>query len=346
MGYTLCSAQVRNDSIAYRLPLLLDASIQSSTDNCTVEYSCINTEITHKCIKYHNDQWFEFTPPENGTYYINVSQQQCRDVLGIQLVCIDGRSCEPETHKVVACVSLANQDDVYLQLHDLKKETSYLLVVDGYLHDFCSFSIAVSSQPKGIPKNSTSEAVSQHARLTKNNYAMEWVVDPEQSKMYEQYTIYRWKETEKTSVILAVLAHETNTFGESIVQYSWTDTLVEKGIYFYSIVALTKEDKNVLIAEYKTEVSNIEHRPFSTYHLQISQSFKKSTPLDILIEDKLSGTVIVADQLPASKDHQKFYTVKDAVDKGITQFRVTIMNVHTGKKTTYDVDWNRYRVKP
>src|SRR5690242_20597246 len=83
----LAPAQVPNDRIAQRLELKINAApFHSSTASCTVEWECLNKELTNSCLEYHNDQWFSFTPRYPGPYFVNVSQQACRDIRGVQLM--------------------------------------------------------------------------------------------------------------------------------------------------------------------------------------------------------------------------------------------------------------------
>ena len=44
-------------------------SITSNTTGCTVQRACVDERLTGKCIEYHNDQWFEFTPKVSGRYF-------------------------------------------------------------------------------------------------------------------------------------------------------------------------------------------------------------------------------------------------------------------------------------
>ena len=106
-------AQVVNDNIEHRIPLQINASpYTSTTANCTVDRACISEALEGNCVKFHNDQWFWFKTGAAGTYYLNVSGQDCRDILGVQLMVIDGIPCQPETYQLVSCASLASQDDI------------------------------------------------------------------------------------------------------------------------------------------------------------------------------------------------------------------------------------------
>jgi len=65
-------AQVANDNIENRCVLQTGETVTSSTTDCTVQRSCVDERLTGKCIEYHNDQWFEFTPKTSGRYFVNI----------------------------------------------------------------------------------------------------------------------------------------------------------------------------------------------------------------------------------------------------------------------------------
>jgi hypothetical protein len=90
ISQNIANAQVVNDNIGNRSRLILDsASIYSSTDEASVEWQCINKALTNKCLIYHNDQWFTFNVKSEGTYYLNITSQNCRDSRGIQAIVIE-----------------------------------------------------------------------------------------------------------------------------------------------------------------------------------------------------------------------------------------------------------------
>ena len=190
-------AQVANDNIENRILLELGNTYSSRTDSCTLQPNCLNTEITGKCIKYHNDQWFEFTPTESKPYFINIKNQNCRDVLGVQLVVIEGEACKPETYKSLQCVSLSNQDDVYVKLDSLNINQSYLLVVDGYLHDYCKFEIELSDKPIGLPLKQEPKREEFSKKIKGKVLELKWTSLPEMCSDYEFYTVFRRNEMKK-----------------------------------------------------------------------------------------------------------------------------------------------------
>ena len=114
VGVSAASAQVANDNIENRRVLKLEEVVTSSTTGCTVQRGCVDERLTGKCIEYHNDQWFQFTPATTGRYFVNVGGQKCRDVRGVQLVVLTGQPCQPATYRILSCTSLGTQDDVFV----------------------------------------------------------------------------------------------------------------------------------------------------------------------------------------------------------------------------------------
>ncbi|MEQ6118893.1 hypothetical protein [Reichenbachiella sp. MALMAid0571] len=123
----LCVCQVTNDNIENRIELLPNNTLTSKAEGCTVQWQCVDESLTGKEIEYHNDQWFYFNTGSLDNYFLNISNQRCRDLRGVQLVVIDGEPCKPETYNIVSCVSLATQDDIFIELQYLKTEYSYLI---------------------------------------------------------------------------------------------------------------------------------------------------------------------------------------------------------------------------
>ena len=231
----LARAQVPNDNIENRRRLQVEETITSNTTNCTVQWACVDERLTGKCIEYHNDQWFEFQPPADGTYYVNIGQQKCRDVRGVQLVALTGTPCQPATYRILACASLGTQDDLFVPLPGLRAGQPYLLNVDGYLKDYCSFTLQVSGHARGLPVLPP-PAVPSSAPATSRVVALTWTV-PDSLPAAQQCRVLRRAQTEFRSRELQRQPIERNTMGQRRAQYALTDTLPGPGYYLYQVVA-------------------------------------------------------------------------------------------------------------
>ena len=151
ISQNIANAQVVNDNISNGSRLILDsASIYSSTDEASVEWQCINKALTNKCLIYHNDQWFTFNVKSDGSYYLNISSQNCRDSRGIQAIVIEGDPCQVATYKIPYCIPRISQQNVFIELDGIRSNTRYLVNIDGIVGDFCDFNIQLSSRPAGL----------------------------------------------------------------------------------------------------------------------------------------------------------------------------------------------------
>ena len=149
---TAALSQVSNNEIKYRLKLKLDDPwFQSSTNNASVEWDCINKKLTSTCLVYHNDQWFTIVPPLTGSYYINISNQKCQNLQGVQIVVLEGDPCKIDSYQLKMCVSYTDQSDMFVKMDSLIGGKEYLVNIDGFLGDQCDYRIQFSSVNKGIP---------------------------------------------------------------------------------------------------------------------------------------------------------------------------------------------------
>jgi len=232
----ISAAQVSNNSIKNRLHLEVDAvPFQSTTANSSVEWNCINKVLTQRCLVYHNDQWFDFTVQKFGTYYLNVSAQQCHEKRGVQAIIIEGNPCEIKTYKILKCISQIQQDDVFIKLDSLKPGIFYLVNIDGFLGDFCDFRIQLATKPVGLPLHlekpgSVLAPVSQHSRQVK----LEWSVKRDSIDNFERFHVYRRKISEIVTTLI-------NTYGAPILHYETSDSLRSEGVYSYQIYGIQKE---------------------------------------------------------------------------------------------------------
>ena len=230
-------AQVPNDNIENRRVLRLEETITSSTTGCTVQRGCVDERLTGKCIEYHNDQWFEFTPRTAGQYFINVGGQKCRDVRGVQLVVLTGQPCQPATYRVLSCTSLGTQDDVFVTLDSLRAGQPYLLDVDGYLKDFCQFTLQVSRTAAGMPVSyfhpSPTRLLPTASRVVELSWTLPDSLASAPACRLMRREIHQYRSTEVRRVPV-----RRDTYGRPETSYAVTDTLPGPGIYDYQMVTV------------------------------------------------------------------------------------------------------------
>jgi hypothetical protein len=274
--------QVSNNSIHNRSELALDVLTPSSTANNTVEWDCINKSLTQKCLVYHNDQWFHFTPEKNGKLYLNISAQACRDLRGVQMIVIEGNPCEIQTYRILKCIPKIFQDDVFVELDSLKAKTLYLVNVDGYLGDFCKFNLELSETPKGLPVAAgNNKLIKLNGTIEDETVVLNWYASQSQFDSIGSFEIYRHKKNDIKSTLLINVNVYSNTLGNRNENYVYTDTLHRDGEYHYRIIGVSKATKSKTLLD---EVM-VDFQPERDYTVRVPLSFSKKGTLAIAILD-------------------------------------------------------------
>jgi len=190
---------------------------------------------------YHNDQWFYFIPPQSGRYYINVVNQKCKNIKGVQVLVIEGNPCKTDTYQLKHCTSFTDQNNTFIRLDSLVAGTEYLVNIDGFLGDQCDFNIQFSTKPLGFPdvllnmdtlnlKNSIGEKV----------VALQWHASQDQLNKLSLFEVSRLKLNDKKSVILEHLPIRTNSLGKHVEKYEYIDSLNTEGTFIYRIIGIDK----------------------------------------------------------------------------------------------------------
>lgn len=275
-------AQVANNNMENRLELKFNETTKSNTHHASVEWNCINKALTNKCLVYHNDQWFYFTPSQNGTYYLNISSQQCKKRLGVQLIVIEGNPCEIKQYKIKRCISKIHQGDVFIALDSLKANTQYLVNVDGFLQDFCDFDITFSDKPSGLPESRSSEHSLELKNETKDKLVtLKWRAGLDLIDNVEQFEVYRTKAGDTKSVLMNKQTVRRNALGLFEENYTYSDTLQEDGEYEYRILVEDKYNYNRALLDRV----QIKHMFVQQYLFEVPLKFERSGLLDIEVID-------------------------------------------------------------
>lgn len=272
---------VSNDNASGIITLKVDSGYYASTTtNCTIEEACIDRVLTAKCIVYHNDQWFNFRTGDSVTYYLIVKNQNCRDIKGVQLLVIDGCICQPATYNILSCTSLATQDDISLVLNQLKPNHQYIINLDGYLNDFCKFDISISTRPPDFyVRTDVKSEVKTQVQNGKVSFA--WQLNEELIDLgITEFEILRRFQTEKKISLLKKVEAERTVNGTYKPDYSTTDSVNVKGIYYYKILAITNQGEKVLLSEHSFHLQPNYTNP-QVIHLDLD--VKRKTPVNINI---------------------------------------------------------------
>ncbi len=340
-AFQISFGQVVNNGIHERSSLVLDASpITSATNLATVEWECINKSLTNKCLIYHNDQWFQFNVQSAGKYYLNLSSQHCRDGKGVQAVVIEGNPCEISTYKILHCIPQILQHDVFIELDSIKSNVDYLLNIDGFLEDYCTFKIALSSTPQGLSFNSKNlDTIKVTLERVEDIINLTWIANQSLVNELDEFEIYRKERNSKTSDMVGKVLAETNAAGVARSIYFFSDTLATEGKYVYEIVGRFKQGLKQILNQYTIDFA-LEKSPPSRQTLEVSLDYKNGTTIQMLLLDKKRDQILKQSSFEFSREHdcnQKI-DVGYYLDLGITNFIVRVINLKTHRATNYEFD--------
>lgn len=320
------AAQVFNNSIHNRSELLLNTPFISSTANNTVEWNCINKSLTQKCLVYHNDQWFHFTPQTSGKLYLNLSSQACRDSRGVQMIVIEGNPCEIQTYRILKCIPKIYQDDVFIELDSLKEKTLYLVNIDGYLGDFCRFEITLSDEPKGLPQQSNqAKILNLQTEEAEHGIQLRWQVTDQQLEEIEHFEIYRHKSGEIKSKLIAKSSTRSNALGKHDRSYFYMDTVYSAGTYHYKIIGVTSHDR------FSLDGSMISFQPFVECIAEIPLTFGKKGSLQISIMDPDHSKTLHTFSYEYLQNQSLPIDLSEYAIKGVKRFWIKVRHERLGE---------------
>lgn len=329
--------------------LAVDAPTRmSSTAGSSVEWECINKSLTNKCLVYHNDQWFDFTVPVSGRYFLNISAQQCREERGVQAIVIEGNPCEVKKYRIIRCINRIRQEDVFIQLDSLKTGISYLVNIDGFLGDFCDFRIQLATQPEGLPLiPPAAEMVLPVVAQQTWKYSMDWSVDKDRIDEFEKFRVFRREPSEVRNFLLREQMIRRNTFGTPELVYSVFDSLEQEGIYTYEVYGIRRETFIPISLAVQEVAFTKPKEPLPPAELQrvvrIALPFTEKTPIIVMVYDRTTNkkvqaskqifdpnkTIIIELDLSAvlnSGVNQFLILVSDGKAKEVTEFYYKYQN--------------------
>lgn len=291
--------QVANDSVQNRQELVLGKPYTSYTAHSTVERNCMDESLTGKCIKYHNDQWFTFDSGDCTELFVNISQQRCKDLFGVQLVLLSGEPCNPESYDILSCTSSGTNDDFYVAA-SVKPHTNYLLIVDGYLEDFCTFDILLDSIPHGVPPEPNLSLPGEGSRVGKV-VRLRWTLPDSLSEGIERFIVYQRNNAEYRFAAEDTVRVSRNTFGELQNDYTYTDTLNDHKMHFYRVVAQAYTNQQYLFTEYSFRKRR-ERKGIS-----LPLDYRNNTPLTIVIWNATQEKVLERQTFVHQKERLKLW---------------------------------------
>jgi hypothetical protein len=326
-------AQVPNNSISNRLHLGVEGPVlTSSTANASVEWECINKSLTNKCLIYHNDQWFDFSVPSIGKYYLNVSSQSCKERRGVQMVIIEGNPCEIKTYKILACLSQVRQDDVFVALDSLRPGMLYLVNIDGFLGDQCDFKLQLSRNPAGLPLKAegTVPGTSQQSPHIK----IRWHVSRDSIDGFEKFIVYKRRKSEPKAVKLEEQTILFNAYGSPLLHYETSDSLKAEGTYTYLVYGVGKMTLVPTLLAQREINYKAPRRDLTTVRAQrtisIKTIFPEKTIFELMVFDNRTGTTLLRSKREFDLTGETIKVdVGEFLDRGVTSFLILLSDPNT-----------------
>ena len=323
-------AQVSNNNISSLINLELHAPPYAShTQHNTVEWNCINKKLTEKCLVYHNDQWFSFSPKDDKTVYLNVGKQVCKNKYGVQVLVLRGNPCEKLSYELIHCESFTNQSDTFIALKNLNVNDTYLINIDGFLGDLCSFEIAISDKPEGFPVASKIKYVNTQVKIENQQGFVEirWSLPELLQDSVALFKIDRMKTGDKKPTEVKRVSALGNAAGTYQSEYDASDSVTEFGRYQYKIYAVSPEENQFwLLAsepfEYKDE------RDFIP--LTISNVFKDKEDVTLTIYDEQRGRLLKQNDCIKCIEKQFIINAAGWLQQNMYRFKVILANQNSG----------------
>lgn len=330
--------QTVNDNISKRSRLILDDDYaSSSTKEATVEWNCINKSLTSKCLSYHNDQWFTFSVEQPGKYYLNISSQSCRDNNGVQAIVIEGNPCEIRTYKILYCIPRIRQQDVYIELDSLRENLSYLVNIDGFLGDYCSFDIQLSSKAHGFSHLSENlDTLNLTAQSQNGINTLNWKLPEGFGDDLYSFEVYRYSNGEKQRSFIKTLPLTLNSLGVAQKDYMLIDTVPSKNSFRYEIAGVFRDGRKLVLDQQTVGLSQRLQSKNQTV-LNLSLHYRDGVDLQILLIDRYNDRVLRQASIKYNKvlDSNRSIFVGEYVAAGISNFMVRIINLKTHQKTDH-----------
>lgn len=318
------NAQV-NNNIDDRIRLELDAPLfLSSTANATVQWKCINKKLTEKCLVYHNDQWFYFLASSPGRYYINVVNQKCKNLKGVQVLVIEGNPCETSTYRLVHCTSFTDQNDAFIELDSLNVGREYLINIDGFLADQCEFEIQFATKPVGFPGNVPNlDTLSLTSGVDGEKILLRWHATQLQLDQLLTFELFRINSLATRAIKIADVRPETNALGKHIEDYVYSDCISDAGIYVYKIIGVERNsERRILMDEIRVGYYPQPTEQGSTYVLSFLVNFLYAGNVELSVQDALTNKVLHGEVIKDGRSAIVPIDLTNYVAKGYRYFRI------------------------
>ncbi len=321
--------QSANDQSSGVEALPFNAPLTSSTDFNTVQKTCIDEKLTGQCIQYHNDQWFSYLPQSDKPFFVNVYGQSCKNEKGVQLVVFTGELCETASYQILQCVSTATPADFYYKVEHPVVGAIHYIIIDGYLGDFCSFTIEVADVARGLPASPGTPGGEGQIDLEQNIAKLKWTYNPETEEQWNRFEVIRAAGGNKTWSVPLVY----NTSGRLHHEYELLDTLTEAGSYRYDVY-LVNENEEHKIHFTQTVVWTIPQVAIKTT-AYFPFEVPRKTDLQVSIRDPFTGRVLLNKFVKNYSLPGFEYDFTELTKNGNYFFEVQVQDLKTKRKEIF-----------
>ncbi|MEQ8530728.1 MAG: hypothetical protein RIB86_02680 [Imperialibacter sp.] len=323
-------AQTSNDLSTGVQELLFNSPSHSSTDNNTVERACIDEKLTGQCIQYHNDQWFSYIPADESSFYVNVRHERCKDDRGVQLVVFKGELCQTESYEIVSCNSPASADDFYFKVNSPEPNIRYFMIIDGYLGDFCDFTIEVSDKANGLPVLIEDPLAEGILEANEKTVDLRWEYQPDTSEV-SHFSVIR---TSKASNKRWQLPLAFNSRGGVGSEYLLKDTLTEVGKYSYDVYLVDANNEHRLYLHQQaalTEPTPARENTTAFFPFAV----RKNTNLQVTITDAVTKRTLSNKFVKDYRLAGLQYNFQELIDRGHYFFEIRIYDYKSKRTETF-----------
>lgn len=320
-----------NDQYTAVRQLYLNREERSATDHNSVQKSCVDEKLTGQCIQYHNDQWFSYVPESDLPFFINVWGQSCRNGKGVQLVAFTGELCHPDSYQILTCISTANPLDFYYKIEKAEPGRTYYFIIDGYLGDFCNFSIEAAGTARGLPSEPNEPVATAVVSADKEFFRMDWRYDVANAGNNKYWYVRRLGPA-KVKTWTMPLAQ--NSFGKLLQDYNLADTLTVEGGYTYEVYLVNELEEHRLFVREKTVWRKPAEHPATVVYFPFE--VPKTTNLQIAIFEPFTGRLLESRFVRDYKRPGFEYDFAGLIQQGKYFFEVQVQDMKTKRKEVFE----------
>ena len=206
--------------------------------------------------------------------------------------------------------------------------TDYLLVVDGYLEDFCTFSISLDSVARGMPPE-PNLLLSEKGEIAGKVVRLEWILPDSLQAEIDQFIVYRRTKDGHRFAARDTVVVSRNTLGEWQSDYVYVDSLNDYQTYTYRVVAQIYTGQQYLFATHTFRRQQARKRA------SVPANYRDNTLLTVVIWDGAREKVLERQTIVSSKEEPRLWLDLTAYwDKG---HRAVAVEVIDNKKKRSEV---------